>query len=259
MTSNTTRKQVKMERSNNKTTDPWQALYKTAAVLAMLIVLAGLIDTITSMLGGEVRQNSAIGIVEWFSLFQNRPFSAFSYLGLINMVTLSLSAPIFLALCRAHWKTQPAFAALATVFFFMGVAIYISTNTVFSLFALSRQYAAAAEAQKPFLEASGRALLALGADLTPGTFKGFFFTQMAGLLMTGVMLRGRVFGKWTGWFGLAGYILMSIFFVLAAFVPESFNLAVAVSMPGGLLLLAYHILLAKGFFQLSRQSKEQTR
>jgi len=242
-----------MEQTNIKTSDPWQALYKTAAIVALLIVLAGLIDVTTSMLGGEMRENSAIGIVEWFSLFQKRPFSAFSYLGIINMVTLSLSIPIFLALCRAHWKTQPAFAALAAAFFFIGVAIYSSSNTVFSLFALSRQYATAAEAQKPFLEASGRALLAQGADLTPGVFMGFFFTQMAGLLMTGVMLYGRVFGKWTAWVGLAGYILMSIFFVLTAFVPGSFNAAVAVSMPGGLLLMAYHILLGMGFNRLARQ------
>jgi len=242
-----------METSNLKTNTQWKTLYRTAAIMALLIVVAGLTDTITSMLGGEARENTAISVVEWFSLFQSTPFYAFSYLGVINITTLTLSIPIYLALCHAHWRTQPAFAALAAVFFFLGVAIYISSNTVFSMFALSRQYAAAAEAQKPALEAIGRALLAQGADLTPGTFMGFFFTQVAGLLITGVMLQGRVFSKWLGWLGLAGYLLTFIFFVLAAFVPGSFDLAIGLAMPGALLLIAYQILLARGFLHLAGQ------
>lgn len=242
-----------MERTNLKKPDTWKTLYKVAAIMALLIVLAGLTDTVTSMLGGEVRENSAISVAEWFALFEDSPFSAFSCLGLINMVTLSLGIPVFLALGHVHWKTQPAFAALAVAFFLVGVTIYVSRNTVFSMFALSRQYAAAAEAQKPFLEAGGRVLLAQGADLTPGTFTGFFFTQIAGLLIASVMLQGGVFGKWVGMLGLAGYILTSIFFVLAAFVPGSFNSALWLAMPGGLLLLAYHALLVRKFVQLARQ------
>ena len=241
-----------MEQSNVETNAQWKTFYKTAASMALLIGLAGLVDTITSMLGGEARENSAISVVEWFTLFQNNRFYAFSYLGMINIITLSLGIPIYLALYHAHRRVQPAFAALAATLFCMGVAIYISSNTVFSLFALSKQYAAAAEAQKPILEAAGRALLAQGADLTPGTFMGFFFTQTAGLLITSVMLRGRVFSKWVAWVGLAGFVLTSIFFVLSAFVPERFDTAMGFAMPGGLLLLAYQIMLARRFFQLAR-------
>ena len=246
-----------METSNVKTNPQWKTFYRTAAIMALLIVVAGLTDTITSMLGGEVRENTAISVVEWFSLFQNKPFYAFSYLGVINITTLTLSIPIYLALCHAHWRTQPGFAALAAVLFFVGITIYISSNTVFSMFALSRQYAAASEIQKPALEAIGRALLAQGADLTPGTFMGFFFTQAAGLLITGVMLQGRVFGRWAGRFGLVGYLLTFIFFVLAAFVPESFDLAMGFAMSGGPLLLVYQIMLAWGFFHLAGQSRSE--
>ena len=241
-----------MEQSNVKTNTHWKTFYKTAAIMALLIVIAGLVDTITSMLGGEARENSAISVVEWFMLFQNDRFYAFSYLGIINVITLSLGIPLYLALYHAHQQEQPAFAALAAMLFFIGTAIYISSNTVFSLFALSKQYAAAAESQKPLLEAAGRALLAQGADLTPGTFMGFFFTQIAGLLISGIMLRGRVFGKWIGGVGLVGYGLTSIFFVLSAFAPQSFNMAMSFAMPGGLLLVAYQIMLARKLFQLAQ-------
>jgi hypothetical protein len=95
-------------------------------------------------------------------------------------------------------------------------------------------------------------LLAQGADLTPGTFMGFFFTQSAGLLITSVMLGGRVFGKWVAMAGLAGYALTSIFFILAAFASEYYDTAMIFAMTGGLLLLAYQIMLGRRFFQLAR-------
>ncbi len=79
---------------------------------------------------------------------------------------------------------------------------------------------------------------------------GFFFTQTAGTLITSVMLRGGVFSKWTALTGLAGFSLTSIFFVLAAFVPENYDTAMVFAMSGGLMLLAYHIMLSRKFFQL---------
>ena len=117
---------------------------------------------------------------------------------------------------------------------------------------MGKQYALAVEVQKPVLEAAGRALLAQGADLTPGTFMGLILTQTAGLLITSVMLRGHVFGKWTGGIGLVGYSLTTVFFILAAFTPEHYDTAMVFVMPGGLILLSYQIMLAYKFFQLAK-------
>lgn len=220
-----------------------------------MVVLVGLVDVITSNLGAEARDNSTVSVIEWFRLFQTNRFSAFSNLGMINIITLSLSIPIYMALCHAHRHEKPTFSALVAVLFYIGAAVYFSSNTVLPLFALSKQYAVAAEAQKPLLEAAGSALLAQGADLTPGTFMGFFFTQTAGLLVTSLMLSGRMFGKWIGGIGLAGYSLTSIFFILAAFGPENYNTAMAIVMPGGLLLMAYQILIARRFFQLGKKDR----
>jgi hypothetical protein len=240
-----------MDPSKIETNTQWKAFYKMAGTMALLIALVGIIDAITSM-GVEARDNSTVSIIEWFTLFHVNRFYAFSNLGVINIITLSLGIPIYLALYHAHRQGTPAFSALAAVLFFIGAAIYFSSNTVFSLFAVSRQYAVATESQKPWLEAAGRALLAQGADLTPGTFLGFFFTQTAGLLITSLMLCGRVFSKWVAMTGLAGYILTSIFFILAAFALGNYDTAMAFAMPGGLLLLAYQFMLGRRFFQLGR-------
>ncbi len=228
-----------------------KALYRVAGVMALAIVLAGLIDAITSM-GMEARDNSTVSVIEWLTLFQTNRFAAFSLLGVINITTLSLCIPIYLAFTQAFRQHRPAFALLASVLFFIGTAVYLSSNTVFSMFAISQQYATATEAQKSLLEAAGRALLMQGADLTPGTFIGLFFTQIAGLLVTSMMLRGVVFGKWTRRLGLVGFSLMSVFFILTAFVPNQYNTAMLIAAPGAIFMIAYQILLARRFFQLGR-------
>jgi hypothetical protein len=236
-----------MEKKDYETS--WKALYKIAGIMALLIVLVGLADIALSMMGGETRSNSAIAVTEWFSLFQSNRIAALSNLGLINIITLSLGIPIYLAMFGIHRHSNPAFAGLAAILFFMGAAIYISSNSVFSVLALSTQYAVATEAQKPLLEAAGRAALAQGADLTPGTFMGLFFAQIGGFIMAMVILRGGLFGKWTAWFGLFGFGCMILFFPLAAFAPEQFTIAMLISMFGGLALMVYHILLARRLFQ----------
>jgi hypothetical protein len=221
--------------------------------MALLIVLAGLIDAITSM-GIAARDNRTVQIIEWFTLFQTNRFAAFSSLGVINIITLSLGIPIYLAFNQAYRQERQALAALAAILFFIGTAVYLSSNTVFSLFAVSRQYAASTETQKPLLEAAGRALLAQGADLTPGTFVGLFLAQVAGLLMASMMLSGRVFSKWNGRTGLAGFSLMSVFFILTAFVPQRYDTAMLLAAPGGLFLMAYQTMLARKFFYLGKAS-----
>lgn len=226
-------------------------LYRLAGVMALLIVAAGLLDMLTS-LGVDAQDNRSITITEWFTLFQTDRFAAFSRLGVINILTLSCGIPIYLAFMQANRQRQPALTVLAASLFLIGTAVYLSSNTVFSLFAISQQYAIAPEAEKPLLEAAGSALLMQGADLTPGTFAGLFFTQVAGVLMSITMLRGSMFGRWTGALGLAGFGLMIVFFLLTAFFPAYYNTAMLVAAPGGLLLMAYQILVARCFFRQGR-------
>jgi hypothetical protein len=45
---------------------------------------------------------------------------------------------------------------------------------------------------------------------------------------------------------------MLVFFTVAAFIPAQFTLAIMISAPGGFLLIAYHILLARRLFQVAR-------
>jgi hypothetical protein len=232
--------------------DRWTGFYKVAGIFSLLIVLVGLVDIVTSMLGGEAHANATILIEDWFAFFDTNPLAALGNLGLFNILTLSLGIPLYLALFNINKLKYPAFSALAAILFSMGTAIYISSNTVFSMQAISNQYAFASEVQKPLLEATGRALLAQGADLSAGTFMGFLFTQSAGLIMALVLMQSGVFGKIVPLLGAIGFGLMLVFFLIAAFAPEHFNTATMISAPGGILLMAYQVLLARKLFQLSK-------
>lgn len=238
-----------MELTTNTSNMQFRSSYRVAGVLALLIVLSGLMDAATSM-GAEAQANNSIQISEWFTLFQTNRFEAFSRLGVINMLTLSLSIPIYLAFNQAFRKERPLLTAFASVLFFVGTAVYLSSNTVFALFSVSQQFSAASASQKLFLEAAGQSLLQQGADLTSGTVLGLLMTQTAGLFITGAMTHGKVFGKWIGWAGLIGYGVMTVFFILTAFFPNLYNMAMMVAAPGALIMMIYQIMLARKFFQL---------
>ena len=231
----------------------WSGFYKVSGVAALMVVLVALLDIVMAMLSGEAKENSAISVVEWYTLFQNRPLSAFGNLGLFNIIYLALAFPLYLALYHIHRRVHQAYAALATLLFFVGTTVYFSTNTVFAVFALSRQYAAAlTEAQKSLLIAAGQAALAQGADLTPGVFMGFLFTEIAGILMAVVMLQSGIFSKLTAWAGILALGCMLIFNTLAAFLPANFDVAMMFAALGGPLSMAYYILIARRLFQLGR-------
>lgn len=237
----------------NNSASNWRSLYKLAGTTALLVVLVAVLDILLAMLGGEARENSTITTLEWFNLFQTNPISAFSNLGFMNILYQTLAIPLYLALVYIHRKVNPAYAALAAILFGIGTIVYFSTNSVFSVFALSRQYAAATtEIQKSVLLAAGDSALAMGADLTPGVFLGFFFSELGGILMAVVLLRGGIFGKVTAWAGILALGFMLVFNTLAAFVPARFDLALGFASLGGPFSMIYYILLARRLFQLGK-------
>jgi hypothetical protein len=230
----------------------WRSLYKLAAVTALLVVVVSVLDIVLSMVGGPARENSTITAIEWFTLFQSNAFDAFRNLGLFNIINLLLAVPLYLALYGLHRRANPAYAMLAVLLFSVGTSIYISTNNVFSIFALSRQYAVAAESQRAVLDVLGQAALAQGADLTPGTFMGFILTEIAGILMAVILLRGGLFSKATAWVGILGLSILAVFNIIAAFAPASYDVAMILAIPGGLLSMAYYVILARRLFQFGK-------
>ena len=94
----------------------------------------------------------------------------------------------------------------------------VANNTALPMLELSNKYySTTIESQKAFYAAAGESLLAQGAHGSPGIFLGFFIPNLARLIISFVMLKGRIFSKINSWFGIIGSILMLLYVILVNF------------------------------------------
>jgi hypothetical protein len=228
-----------------------QSICKLGGAAALLIVLTALIEILITFLPGGY--TTAETVIDWFVLLQNNPFLGLRNLGLLNIVMTALGIPMIFALYTVHRKGNQSFAALAMILSFIGVAVFYATNRAFPMLDLSVQYAAAtSEAQRTILAAAGQAMLSVGQSHTPGTFLAFFLSEIAGILMAVVVLRGKVIKPAAAFAGMVGYGFLLIFEILSSFVPSSHNAILILAMMGGLSNMAWYILVARGLFQLGQ-------
>lgn len=236
----------------------WRNLYTLAGLAACWIVLAALLDTVLTFLPGGATPDPGKGsVMDWFGLLQKNWFLGLRGLGILNVLTASCGVPVFLALYALHRRRQQAAAALVTAFLLLGVGLYIAGNPALSMLRLSSQYAGTtAAAEKSALLTAGQALLARGEDFTPGSFLSWAFFDLALVGMSGVMLRGGQFSKITAWLGILGFSLMLVYIFWSTFIPLYYNLALLVSMFGGLAAMAWELLIAHRLFQLGRGASD---
>jgi len=234
----------------------WNSLYKIGAAAAITVILVAATEIIVTFLPGGARTDpGSMTVVDWFTLFQDDAFMGLRNLGLLNIFMTLLAIPAFLALVGAHRRVNTPYAVLAMVISFTGVAVFLATNRAFPMLDLSNQYTAAiSDAQRDMLTAAGQAMLSVGQSHTPGTFLGFFLSEVAGILISLVMLGGKVFSKVSGYVGMLAFGLMLIFEVCSSFVPPLFGAAMIFAAGGGLLSMAWYILIASRLFQLARSA-----
>ena len=250
----TTTQTIRMNESKSENADfGWTSLYKLGGVAALLIVLTALLEIILTFLPGGYA--SADTFNDWFTLFQNNWFLGLRNLGLLNIVMNMLGIPTFFALYTAHRNISRPYAELALIISFIGVAVFYATNRAFSMLDLSNQYAAATtDAQRAMLSAAGQSMLSVGESHTPGTFIGFFLSEAAGILISVVMLRSKVFNALNAYFGILGFGLLMVFEICSSFVPALSGVVLIFAMSGGILSMAWYILIARRLFQLGNAS-----
>jgi hypothetical protein len=235
--------------------DNWKSLYPVGGAAALIVVLVALSEILITFLPGGGRTGpDTITVIDWFTLLQNNWFIGLRNLGLLNIVMTTLGIPIFFALYAAHRRSNRPYAALALIISFLGVAVFYATNRAFPLLDLSRQYAAATtDMQRAMVVAAGQAMLSVGQSHTPGTFLGFFLMEVAGIMISVVMLQSKVFSRATAYTGMLGFGLLFIFEICSSFAPVLFDVAILFALGGGLFNLAWYILIARRLFQLSHR------
>ncbi len=223
-----------------------KSLYRIAAVSAVLTVLIMLAEIFLTLLPeGTHASAKLITAEDWFMLFERDPFMALRNLGLINMIATTLTIPVFLGLVVLHWIEKPVLAGFSLILFLASYAIFMADNVAFPMLALSGKYLTSASAdQKQIFLAAGEALLVRGQSHTPGTFPGFFLSELSNIMISLVILMAGKMKKSAGIFGLVAFGALFAFEVLASFFPERFMLAMRIAIPGGIAALVWYVLLA---------------
>jgi hypothetical protein len=234
----------------------WESLYKLGGAAALALILVSLLDlALTFLPAGATPDPGQGSVIDWFRLIQDNWFLGLRGLGLWNIITSVSAVLVFLALYGAHRRVYQADAALAVLLLCIGATIYITNNTALPMLTLSEKYSlATSEAQKSQLVAAGQVLLAQAEDFTPGSFVGFFITEVAEILMALLMLRSGLFGKSTAWVGLLGFVLLLVFTIWSTFIPVFYAAALLVAALGGLLSMIWFLLVARRLFQLGRSA-----
>lgn len=228
----------------------WKSTYVLGGIFAILSLVAVVLDIfIGSSTGGNLSELPQTA-VERFTQFQQNAWLGLYNLDLLNTVNQLISIPVYFALYAALRKTNKPYALLALIIFLLGTAIFVSNNTALPMLELSRKYALAGESQKSLLAAAGEAMLVRGEHGSLGVFFSFLLPTLSALVFSLVMLQGKVFSKASAYVGILGNILMLIYVLLVSFAPTVKDMAMAIAMPGGLLLLAWMVMLTIRLFRL---------
>ena len=250
---------IDQAKPNSKTIiSQWNWLYTLGGAAALTAMLANLLDVLVGFGGTEVVTYGTKSATDWFAIYQGSWLKGVYALGILNIVYMVAMLPVYFALLGAHLRRQAITSALATIVFLVGMSIYISNNAAIPLLVLSNKYALAnTDIQKNIFVAAGEAVLARGEDFTPGSFIGLFFSGIAAIAISFVMLRGRIFGKATACIGIVGFTFLSLFTILATFVPALYTFAFYIfGSLGGILALTWFDLVARRLFQLGRDEQE---
>jgi hypothetical protein len=243
-----------MQTAEEETTGSgWRAFYKVGGAAVLIAVLVALAEiAITFLPEASHASQRTVTVADWFTLFHNNWFLGLRNLGLLNLIGTALLTPAFLAMYFAQRRENEPWAALGAILFFMGMAVYIASNRGFAMLSLSSQYASAAtDAQRAALIAAGQTMLVEGLNRV-----GLFLIDAAGLVISAVMLRSKVFGKAAATAGILGNGLMIVFEIILAFAPAWFNVGLVIAICGGVSIMAWWVLVGRRLLRMGADHED---
>jgi hypothetical protein len=227
----------------------WKSLYRVGGITALIMVVFPLAEVAISFLPGVAGlSQGTVTVIDWFTLFQNHGFLALRNLGLLNLIAAAFLAPAVLAIYSALRRDHEAYAAFGTILFFVGLAVYLAGSRAFPMLSLSSQYAVATtDAQRALLTAAGQAMLAEGQSRA-----GIPLIEFACLVLSAVMLRGRVFSNLTAYAGILGNALLIVVEIITTFARGLPDAGFVIAVCGGLSIVTWYFLVGRRLLQLAR-------
>jgi hypothetical protein len=225
----------------------WNSLYKLGGTTVLIAAVIPLAEVAINFLPGVARATQGtVTVSDWFSLFQNHWFVGLRNLGFLNLIGVALLAPTILAIYFAIRRDHEAYGALGTTLFFVGLAVYVASSRAFPMLSLSGQYASATtEAQRSLLTAAGQAMLAEGQSRS-----GIPLVEFACLVMSVVMLRGKIFSKATAYAGILGNVLLIVVEIILTLKRTLTDWGMAIAVGAGLSMMTWYFLVGRTLLQL---------
>lgn len=230
----------------------WGTVYVIGAAAAILALAGTLFDIVLTSIPGWQASTVPTSVVGWFAQFQVNPLLGLRNLDLLNITIAVVGIPMYVALFGAHRRASQGLATLALVVVTLGTSVFVASNAALPMLGLSRQFSlATTDAQRLSLQAAAQALLATGAHGGMGAFAGFFLSSVGTLLMALAMLEGKVFSRLAAWTGITGTSLLLVYVVGTTFALAPTGVLMVVAMPGGLMMIAWNIMVARKLFRLA--------
>jgi len=230
----------------------WRSMYVIGAIAAILALLGTIADIVIASIPGWQTSTVPTSIVGWFAQFQANPLLGLRNLDLLNIVISVIAVPMYVALYGVHRRVSQGLAALALVVVTLGTSVFVAGNAALPMLGLSRQFLlATTDSQRLALQGAAQAILATGAHGSMGAFAGFFLSSMGTVLMAVAMLEGGVFGRLASWTGIVGMSLLLVYVVGTAFALAPTGVLMIVAMPGGLMMIAWYVMVARKLFRLA--------
>ena len=236
--------------SNETTGFRWKSLYKVGSAAAFIAAALLLVEIVVFTIWPQ--PGDAAG---YFLLFQDSKLIGLLDFYLLEFFTYILFVPVFLAIYAAIRRVNESYMALALVLAVAGVAVFLATNNPFSMLSLSNQYAAAAtEVQKELYLAAGQAILVnTNQRAVEGFNMGFFLLSTAGLIISIVMLRSKIFGKTIAYIGILTFAGSLIDYVRVIFWPSLTLFLLIIAVYSGFMLLVWLVMIARRLLQLGQR------
>ncbi len=221
--------------------DPWRPLVRWGAVAAIVVLVMIPLQAAVFLLSPPPTT-----VADYFALFQANPLLGLLDLDLLLTVDYVVMIPFYLALFVLLRLREPSLALLALTLGLFSLALFfVSREATFSMWQLSTQYAAADEAGRAALLASGQTLLTL---YNGGTFGlSYLLGAASTLLFSFAMLRTLLFGRAAAVVGLVTGATMLV-------PPNTGGVGLVVAMLSLIPTAVWLVLLARGLLRKTQRT-----
>jgi len=222
------------------------------AIAGLIVLLGSLSDLVIGFtMGGSLTSLSQTAVGR-FEQFHSNWLLGLYNMDMLNVCTTLIMIPAFYGIYTAHRKIGNPLALFSLIIFIIGTAYFITNNTALAMLDLSRKYfTASTPGDKILFSAAGTELLVRGAHGGLGSFLGFFLLSISELLLSFVMLFGKIFSRVNAIIGIIGVSFLLIYSIIITFVPSAQSLAVIFAAPGGILAMIWIFMFSLKLFYLS--------